>query len=294
MSTNLKPAILAVTLGNVFWGFSFLLIRVAQRYTTPEVMLAVRFTMAFLMLNIWMLINGERVRFRGKSLMPIVLLAITEPLYFLFESYGILYTNSSISGVVLAVVPVASVLMGILFLKEWPTRRQALFCLLPITGAILISLDGQELGVIEPIGLFCLVMACLSSAAYKTSNRKSSEEYTPFERTYVVQLACGIVFTITALIQQKGDISAFLTPLRQPGFLIPIIVLCIFCSIGANMLVNYAAARISLMQLSIFGSVSTLCSTFAGVVFLKEPMTVLMLTGTVLILVGVQQVARSK
>lgn len=289
-----KTALLAVTLGNVFWGFSFLLIRVAQQHATTEVMLAIRFILAFLLLNLLMLVRGERVRFRGKKLGPILVLAITQPLYFLFESYGILYTNSSISGVALALVPVASIFMGILFLREWPTKRQALFCLLPIAGAILISMNGQALGIASPFGLFCLLLACLTSAAYKTANRKSASEYSPSERTYVMLLTCGVFYTVAALIQQRGDLSAFLTPLREPGFLLPVLALCVFCSIGSNMLVNYAASRISLMTFSSFGAISTLCSMFAGVLFLREPMTWIMALGAVLILVGVQQVARAK
>ena len=67
--------------------------------------------------------------------------------YYLFETYGILYTNSTISGLVLAMVPVVTIGTGALFLKEYPTTRQALFCSLPVAGVIIISVAGKSLEV---------------------------------------------------------------------------------------------------------------------------------------------------
>ena len=41
-----------------------------------------------------------------------------------------------------------------------------------------------------------------------------------------------------------------------------------------------------------FGAISTVCSTFAGVVLLKEPVSWLILLGAALIILGVWQVTR--
>ncbi len=292
MNTTDKKAVLAAVTGNALWGFSFLLIRLGQRYASTEILLSVRFLFALILLNLWLLFSGRRVTFKGKRLTPLLLLAVTEPTYFFFESYGVQHTNSTIAGVVLAVVPVAAILFGIIFLKEYPAPRQALFCLLPIAGVILISVSGQSLGVVKPLGLLLLLCACFTSAAYKTANRKSSQEFSAFERTYVVLSACAVVFTVVALFRVGGDLGAFLTPLKQPGFVLPVLGLSVFCSVAANFLVNYAAARMPLMQISSIGSVSTLCSMFAGYLFLDEPLTALMLLGCLLILVGVHQVTK--
>jgi len=48
----------------------------------------------------------------------------------------------------------------------------------------------------------------------------------------------------------------------------------------------------SVFKMSSFGALSTLCSVFAGVVFLKEPMNWMLLLGAVLILVGIRQVTK--
>lgn len=88
-------------------------------------------------------------------------------MYFYFESYGILYTNATFAGVVLAVAPVVAILLSVLFLKEYPTRRQAVFCLLPVAGVMLMTVSGSSMGIIRPLGVVFLMGACLTSGAYK-------------------------------------------------------------------------------------------------------------------------------
>ena len=89
-----------------------------------------------------------------------------------------------------------------------------------------------------------------------------------------------------------GDLGTYIQPLRQPVFVIVILLLSVFCSIAANMLVNYGAGRISVTKMSAIGNINTVVSAFAGVVFLKEPVTWVMLRGSVLVLVGVRQVTK--
>ena len=60
----------------------------------------------------------------------------------------------------------------------------------------------------------------------------------------------------------------------------------------AYLLVNYGSGVMSVAKMATFGAVSTVCSTFAGVVLLKEPVSWLILLGAALIIVGVWQVTR--
>lgn len=282
----------AACLGHSIWGFSYLFTRIGLSVSEPDVLLSIRFLTAFLMMNLLILSGKARVSFRGKKLRPILMLAITEPLYFYFESYGILYTNATFSGVVLAASPVVSILLAIPLLKEYPSGRQMVFCILPIAGVILMTISGSSLGIIQPFGVFCLCCTCLTSSAYKLANRKSSEEFTSFERTYMVLFASALVFTISAFRTVHGDLRLYLEPLTHRSFRFAILMLTTFCSLGANMLVNYAAGRMTVVKLSTFGALTTLCSMFAGVLFLHEPMTGGLLLGAILILIGIRQVTR--
>ena len=170
MKNKTAAAVLCAALGNIIWGFSFLFTKTGISVVgDPNILLAHRFTVSTLVMLGMMLAGKGRVSFKGKNWRPVVILLLMQLSYYLFESYGILYTNSTMAGLVLAVVPVVTVGTGALFLKEYPTKRQALFCVLPVVGVIVISVSGNELGVMTPLGglflLFLLILAPLRGLA---------------------------------------------------------------------------------------------------------------------------------
>ena len=294
MKGTSAKAVFCAALGNIIWGFSFLFTRVGLDATTPNIMLAHRFAVSTLVTLLMMLFTRQRLSFRGKNWRPVALLLLTQLTYYLFESYGVLYTNSTFAGMVLAVVPVVTIATGALFLKEYPTRRQALFCALPVAGIILMTVSGKELGVVTVPGLIFLVLTLLSSVVYKTANRKAAEEFSPVERTFRVLAISALGFTVTGLSEARGDLGVFFAPMAEPAYLVSILCLSLLCSVAANLLVNYASGHMPVFKLSSFGSLSTLCTMFAGVVFLKEPMNWTLLLGAVLILVGIRQVTKKE
>lgn len=294
MADTRTKAVLAGALGNVIWGFSFLFIKIALRAVPdPNVLLAHRFTLSTLLMLGMMLAGKGRLSFKGKNWRPVVLLLTMQLTYYLFESYGILYTNSLVAGLVLALVPIVTIGTGALLLKEYPTRRQALFCIMPVIGVILMTISGKELGAITWIGMLFLLLTLLSSALYKTASRKAAAEFDPFERTFMVLAISAVFFSCMGIGAVKGDMGAFFAPFTDWTYVLAVLALSVFCSIVAGILVNYATSHMSVFKVSSFGSLSTLCSTFAGVFILHEPANWMLFLGGALIIVGIWQVTRS-
>lgn len=288
-----RLALLAALAGNAIWGFSFLFTRTALKVVDlPAVLLSMRFVIAFLIMTGMLLLGKAQFSLKGKKVLPLLFLGIVEPLCFLLETYGILYTNATVAGVVMAVSPIVSILLAAVLLHEIPSRGQLLFCLLPVAGVILITVAGSDLGIVTPLGIILLLGNCFTAGAYRTANRKSAEEFTAFERTYAVVSISAIAFLTMALIQLKGDVGAYLAPLGDMSYVASLLVLSVFCSVVAYLLVNYGSGLMSVAKMATFGAVSTVCSTFAGVVLLKEPVSWLILLGAALIIVGVWQVTR--
>ena len=228
--------VLAAVLGNAFWGFSFLFTRTALQETTPEIMLAIRFAISFALMNIPLLLGRQKLQLKGKRLLPLWGLAVAEPLVFFAESYGILHTNATFAGVMTAIAPLFAIALAALILKEYPSRRQLLYCMLPVVGVIVMVVSGKSLGIVTPIGLLFLLVNCAGIGFYRLFNRWASREFTPFERTYMVLLSCLLVFVPSALLSVKGDLGAMVAPLTNPRVILPVTALCILCSISANML----------------------------------------------------------
>lgn len=289
---NLTLALVAAVLGHVIWGLGYIFTRVALRHATPEIILSHRFIVAFLIMNFLILIGKGSISIKGKNLKPLLTLMVIEPVYFYFESYGIYHTNATFAGVVLAVIPIVAMIFAIFMLKEYPTKRQALFCIVPVAGVIMMTVSGSEMGVVTLIGFVFLILTCISSALYKIYNRKSSVEFSSFERTYAILLVCVVFYTFEALRTNGWDVKGYVAPLMNMEFLASIIFLSIFCSFLSNLFCNYAAARLPVMQFSAFGATTTLATMAAGILFLKEPFTAMSIIGSLLVIYGVWQVTK--
>ncbi len=287
-------AVLCITLGNIFWGFSFLFTRVALGVegVNPNILLSHRFILSTFLMLIPVLMGRIKISFKGKHLGPVAILLFAQLAYFLTETYAVEATNATVSGLVLAVVPVVTIGTGILFLKEYPTKRQAFFCLMPVAGIILMTVSGKELGVVTPIGIAFLAAMLLLSALYKTVNRKASQEFSPYERTFMVLAISAIAFTFSGLGSVGWNVKDYAAPLAIPTYTLPMVSLSLLCSIAANLLSNYAVARMSVFKAASFGAVSTLCTTVGGILFLNEPYNPVLLVGAALIIVGIWQITR--
>ena len=220
------------------------------------------------------------------------MLSCVEPIYFFFESYGIYYSNSTFAGATLAIVPVIAIGMGVLILKEYPTRKQFLLCFVPIAGVILVTIAGSGLGAVQPIGVVLVFGAGLFAAFYRVYNKDSSAEFTAFERSYFVIGMCMLVFTVAALCMERGDLTPFAAALHSKRFVLSTLVLSVFCSVAANILVNYSASILPMAIFSNLGSLITVCAMFLGIIFLDEPTNAMSLVGSAMVLVGLFLIAR--
>jgi len=290
---TILPILFAI-LGNVFWGFSFLFIEVALEINGDDtnLLLAHRFILSTALMLLPLIFRKVRFSLKGKPFASLLVLMLMQLGYYFFETQGLLRTNSTFAGMVLAAVPLGAIVTGMLFLKEYPTKRQALFCLLPVAGIVIMTLSANELGVITPIGVLCLFLCMCCSALYKTANRKASIHFSSYERTLLITFISAVTFTIVSLASLNWDLRSFFAPLGNISYILPLLFLCVVCSILANLMVNYAASKMSVFKLASFGAISTLVSTFMGVIVLGDPVSWPLLGGAAMIIIGVQQVIR--
>lgn len=280
---------LAALAANIIFGFSFLFSKVALDYADPLIILAIRFSVAFLMLNLLWLLGVVKLNFKGKPKKNILLMAVAQPLlYFIFELYGIENTSSAISGVIISLVPVAVILISLLFLKEKPRGSQILFSLLSLAAIVAVSIlsnDGKENSF---LGIVLLLGAVICAAVFNILSRSEAERYSPFERTYIMFLVGTVGFNLVALLGLGQNYAGALTAaVSAPPFWGAIAYLSILSSIGAFMLYNYATTNISSVRASSFSNIITVVAVLAGIVILHEQLSIPQLICCCLIIIGV-------
>lgn len=266
--------ILAAIVSHGAWGFSFLASRKGLDAAPVFVLLSHRFGLSFLVMNLLLLMGVGKVDLRGKALWKPLLLGLMEPVvYFFGEQYGILHSNTSFSGVMIAMIPIVSTLAAAPVLGEKPTVGQLLFSLLSIGGVVGLGMMNRNSGQLDWIGVVALIVAVLSAGAYTLIGRGISRAYTPFERTYMMMGVGTAVFTPIALIQTRGSVTDYIRPLGQPTYLAAILFLALVCSVACYFLSSYTITYMTVARETVFSNLTTAVSVFAGVIFLHEPFT---------------------
>ena len=285
---------IAALVANIIFGFSFLFSKVALDYAHPLIILAVRFTVAFAVLTGLWAGGAVKMTLRGKPKKRLFLMALAQPLvYFITELYGIEYTSSAMSGIIISLVPVAVIVLATVFLKEKPTLSQILFSALSLAAVIAISVLSDDGAGNHLLGIVLLLVAVVCAAVFNILSRSESERFTPFERTWVMFLVGTVGFNLIAVGALGGNFTAELVrAVSAPMFWGAIGYLSIASSIAAFMLYNYATTNISTVRAASFSNIITVVSVIAGILILRETMSVEQLVCCALIIVGVFGVNR--
>ena len=285
---NFTKAILAAIGVYTLWGFSFMASDVGQRYVTPFTLLAYRFDVAVLLLTVPILLGKKKIRLKGKNIKPLLLLGTMEPcLYFIGEQYGLRFTNSAFSGVMIAVIPIVTLIMAAVFLKDKPSKAQWFFSALSIVGIVVITLSENKGGGISFLGVLCLVMAVITGSAYGVLSRSLKEEFDVYERTYIMQIMGAVFYTVLMLVEQKGNLGAVVAPLANTEFILSMLYLAVGASVIGYTLFNYAVSHAPMANTIIFCNLTTVLSVVAGTVILGDPFSAVSVIAMIVVLVGI-------
>ena len=262
----------AALTANLIFGLSFIFSKLALSVTQPLIILAVRFTVAFLALNILMLTGAVKINLKGKPKKKLIAMGVAQPLlYFILELYGLSLVSSALSGIIIALVPVGVIIISGFFLKEKPTKLQICCTVLSILGISVISIISDDGGKSRILGIFLLLGAVIAAAVFNILSRSESERFSPFERTYIMFLIGSGGFNLIAFAVHKGEYFKDLAAaFCEPRFIIAILYLAVLSSVAAFMLYNYSTSVISAVRSSSFSNIITVVSVLAGIIILKE------------------------
>lgn len=286
-------SLLLAFLGYAIFGFSFMFSKEALAITTPLVLLAVRFTVAFLILNLLVLTGKFKINFRGKPIKWLLLLGILQPVaYFLCETFGVNLLSTFFVGVIVSLVPVVSLVFGSLILHEHVSGFQV-FCVLGSVAGVFLTTLNQESGSFNWTGFLLIFGAVCAAGLFNVFSRRMSSMFTAFERTYLMFAVGCVTFIGIALLQSRGNMQEIiLKPLYNGNFWISILYLAAASSVGAFLMINYSVSHLNIARATIFANITTIISILAGVLILKESFSINQVIGSLIIIASVYGVNR--
>ena len=289
--TNL--AILAAVAVYTLWGFTFIASKTAQNFVSPFALLAYRFDIATLLLALPLVFGLRHISLKGKKIGHILLLGSLEPcLYFLGEQFGIKYTNSAFSGVMIAIIPIVTLILASFLLGEHPSKAQWLFSFLSIAGIIVITICENKGGDVTLKGFLFLTVAVLTGSLYTIVSRKISDEFGVYERTFIMQCMGAVFYTLLTLLECRGNLSGVVAPLADRGFILSILYLSVFGSVLGYTLFNFAVTNAPTAKVVILCNLTTVLSVLGGVFILGEsfsPVSAVAMIAVIIGIIGVQK-----
>lgn len=290
-----KKAMAAAFFACFVFGLSFIFSKMALDVVTPSILLTFRFGLAFLLMNVILLTGKVKLRLKGKPLGWLILLGLMQPvLYFFCENYGIQMTTATFSAAMIALIPIAAMLGGMLFLREIPSVLQIVFLVMSVAGAVFMALLKGSEGTVTFLGVILLLGAVIASASYNAISRKLSSDFSAFERTYLMFVIGLVFFLPMALWETNFDIPLLFSYLAYPQVVAAMVFLGAVCSVMAFLCLNYANSHLPVARTTAFSNVTTVVSVFAGALLLGESFNAATLIAAVLIVVGVWGVQRFK
>ncbi len=283
-------AYLALVVRSVIYGLSFLFTgHLLAQNTNVFDILALRFLLSAVVFTLLVVTGLVKVNYKHKKLLPLLLVMMFEPIgYFIFETFGLTGTTTSVAGILTSLQPALTIVFEWLILRETTTKSQKFLIFLRILGGLIIILNATSSGVNTPVGIVFMLLSVLSGVFFIILSRKASKDFTPIEITYAMTIFGAVVFNAISVIRHLylGNISTYFVPYTDPSNIVGFIFLSIISSIFATILNNYGLSKIQASSASAIAGLATVVSVVAGAVFNHETMYWYHYVSTALIIIA--------
>jgi drug/metabolite transporter (DMT)-like permease len=274
----------------LFWGLSFVSSKtILNSGVPPMTMVCIRFLAASVILNIFLRRFDPGARLRRRDIVPLFvsgLFGVT--VYFFFESRGIRLTSASHASLIIAVIPVITVLAEAVLYRARVSWRAVIGILASVIGVFFVVRPAGSAGPSSFVGDLFMFGACLSWVIYIFLSRDLHERLSEIAIT-AYQALFGTIFLIPlALLEMKQWVPITLAAGLNLAYL------AIFCSALSNFLYIFALSRLGPIAVSPYVNLIPVVGALGGVVLLGESIAWTQALGGVVILAGVLLVSRRK
>ncbi len=273
--------LLALLLVNVFWGLSF----IASKYAltagfSPMTLATVRYVFtAALMVPLVLLREGSLKLKRSDIPVAFASAVLGVTLYYFFEYTGMVYTTASTASLILATVPILTLLYNVCFRRERPSRVQWMSVAVSLLGVFFVIAFGAEGipgGSLK--GNLLILGCCLCWVAYIQISSRLRGRYSSLRLTGWQSL-CALCTLIPFALGERTqwvpvDATAWLCALG----------LAVICSALCYFLYAEALGVVSPFTAALFININPVAAVLGGMLLLNERLSPLQWLGGALIL----------
>jgi drug/metabolite transporter (DMT)-like permease len=274
----------AVVLSMIFWSFSFIWFKVANKSFSPITIVFIRLVLAVIILSFYLTLSGKFMKIRKEDRKLFMMLALFEPFfYFLGESHGLTYVSSTTGSVIISTIPVIATLSAWLIFKERLKVINYIGIILSFIGIMVFVLNVDGTMSFNLKGLALLGLAVISAVGYNLTLSRLVGSYSPVYIVHIQNIIGAILFLPVFLIFDLRNFAASTINLTT---LTPIFELSLFASCGAFILFAYSVRKIGITKANVFTNCIPIFTAFFSFLLLGDKLTFQNIIGMAIVVAG--------
>ncbi len=284
MKKNLTIYFIA-TLSMLFWGLSFVWVKIVYEYYRPFTVVTIRLFLATILLLIYQYTFKNTHKVSISDIPKFLLLAFFEPFcYFLGESFGMQYVSSTLASIIIATIPVFAPIFSYIFYREKLTKFGLIGLFVSVFGVFTLVVDKNFNFNAKLSGILLLLFAVISAIAYGIVARKLTFLYTSVTIIkyqnffgFLYFLPFFLIFDFNNFISVKPDLK----------LIVNILALTVFASVLAFVLFTRVLRELGINSANIFTNLIPIFTAIFSFLILKETFNFRKIAGILLVILGV-------
>ncbi|CAD2072304.1 DMT family transporter [Phocicoccus pinnipedialis] len=276
---------LSIVMATVIWGLNMVLLKVLVTELPPATMTAFRImTAGITTLIIIICLKSYRKMTNTEWRYILIGTLFGVVLHHLFIAKGLVLINASNASLILALLPITTAVMGVMFLGEKMTKFRLVGFIMALIGVFFIQ-GGSFSNIVFSRGELYLFIAMFVQAMSFIFIRKLTFTLDSKQATSVMFLIGSTILLMISLFTEPGGISAFFS------MRLPVMFVFLFSGIVATgvgfIIFNGSIQRIGAGNTVIFNNLVPLFGLIFSAIFLKDVINIIQMSGFIFIVLGV-------
>jgi len=275
---------LALVFSMIFWSFSFVWFKIANRVYEPITIVFIRLAVAAIFLSTFLWLTHGFTKIRSGDKKYFLMLAVFEPfLYFLGESFGLTFVSSTVGSVIISTIPVFAVIFAWIFYRERLGLINYAGVILSFIGVLIFITNSSGSIAMNLKGLGLMLIAVIAAVGYNMMLHKLATKYNPIYIVNVQNVIGVVLFLPLFLI---FDLHKLNDTGIVAGSFTAIILLAVFASSGAFVLFAYSVRHLGISRANIFSNLIPVFTAVIAFFMVGDKITLRNIVGMAVVIAG--------
>ncbi|MBN2857429.1 MAG: DMT family transporter [Candidatus Delongbacteria bacterium] len=277
----------------LFWALTFIWYKIVLEIIDPVSVIFFRLVIASLLLIFFTkYIFRTKEKLGRKDFSKMFVLAFFEPfIYFLGESYGMLYVSPTVASVIISLIPVMTPVFAFRILNEKLNIFNITGLILSFIGVILILVNPSAGTDFTLKGISLLFLAVLGAVGYGISVKKLSADYSSMTITKYQSIFGTFLFLpLFLLIDYPGLSGKIAVSFENNTFFTLVFTLfsmSLFASVLAFVLIIRPIREIGISKTNVFTNLIPVFTAVLSYFIIGEQFDARKITGIAVVLSGI-------